>query len=83
MTTIHFDDAIRPIRSNGSVAGVYSTRNISRASNIGEKDIIKEVEIDELENQKSSRHEGDIRKKQVSSSTLLAKDVLLNLLLGL
>ena len=72
MATIHFDDAIRPVRSNnGSVAGVYATRNISRTSNIGEKDRIKEVDIDELENQKSSsRHDGDIKKKQVSSSCL-------------
>ena len=69
MATIQFDDDIRRVRSIGSAGGVYSTRDISKSSNIGEKYNVKDVHIDELENQKSSsRSEGDIKKKQVSES---------------
>ena len=66
MATIQFDSEIHPVRSNGGLGGVYSIRNISRASNVAEKKDAKETEVEDIEGHKSNLHQdGDIRKAQV------------------
>jgi hypothetical protein len=66
MTTIHFsNDAIRPVRTNGSIGGVYSTRSGSHHSIEVEKSGRTQV-TEGVDEEVALKKEGDIKKKQAS-----------------
>ena len=63
MSTIQFtSDQIRPVKPNIAPGGVYSTRNVSKTSSLGEKYHTKQGDIEEASNLKQ---EGDLKHKQV------------------
>ncbi|MCJ1319236.1 hypothetical protein MMC15_004571 [Xylographa vitiligo] len=69
MSTIQFtSDQIRPVKPNIAPGGVYSTRNVSKTSSLGEKYHTKQGDIEEASNLKQ---EGDLKHKQEFGGWLL------------
>ncbi|MCJ1414727.1 hypothetical protein MMC32_001054 [Xylographa parallela] len=70
MSTIQFtSDQIRPVKSNTAPGGVYSTRNVSKASSLGERYRTKQDDVEQEGN--NLKQEGDIKHKQVFGGWLL------------
>ncbi|MCJ1435935.1 hypothetical protein MMC27_005311 [Xylographa pallens] len=70
MSTIQFtSDQIRPVKSNTAPGGVYSTRNVSKTSSLGERYHTKQGDVEEEGGK--LKQEGDIKHKQVFSGWLL------------
>ena len=69
MSTVQFSsDQIRPIKSNTVAGGVYSTRNASKTSSLGERYHTKPGDVEEEAS--NLKQEGDIKHKQVCDSII-------------
>ena len=73
MSTIQFtSDQIRPVKSNTAPGGVYSTRNVSKASSLGERYRTKQDDVEQEGN--NLKQEGDIKHKQVCENIMQASN---------
>ena len=82
MSTIQFaQDAIYPVRTNGSAGGVYSMRNVSKTSGLAEKASVKDLVLEETDSADHGlRQEGDLKKKQVRKSSKILTTIRLVLI---